>query len=101
MLEGIMAAILRARIVLRTEFAALHRRFLAIVRASPISIGYLLVTPTPSQCRVAPVRFLNGSAYPERGTKEKVRSSVPHDREAVAVTAEDIDAVDAVLIDSG
>ncbi len=37
MLEGIVGAMLRAREALRTEFAALHRQVLGIVRACPIS----------------------------------------------------------------
>ncbi len=37
MLEEIMASMLRARESLRTEFAALHRQVLAIVRVCPIS----------------------------------------------------------------
>ncbi len=44
MLEQIMAAMLRARDALRTEYAALHRQVLSIARACPI-IRRLMTTP--------------------------------------------------------
>ncbi len=44
MLEQIMAAMLRARDALRTEYAALHRQVLSIARACPI-IRRLMTAP--------------------------------------------------------
>ena len=57
MLERIMAAMLRAREALRSEFALLRRRVLAIVGACPISRR---MTTTPGVGPMVEITFKSG-----------------------------------------
>ena len=68
MLEEIMAAMLGARTALRTEFAALHRQVLSIVRACPISRQLMTA---PGVGALVAITFKSGVDDPHRFPKSK------------------------------
>lgn len=69
MLGEIMASMLRARDVLRTEFAALHRQVLAIVRACPISRRMMTA---PGVGPLVAITFKSGIDDPHRFARSKM-----------------------------
>lgn len=68
MLEEIMAAMLRAREALRTEFTALHRQILAIARACPVTRRLMT---TPGVGALVAITFKSAVDDPHRFARSK------------------------------